>query len=109
MDSMARNSLLIIRKKQTLNLEPWKGTFERPKIIPAVEWLMELMMDPETADTRPCFRIDNSDLKNLLHVPMEAGEKGRTDGKHYAWNQIAPPIEALRAETQRASGVQQEL
>lgn len=109
MDSMARNSLLILRKKQTLNLEPWKGTFEKPKIIPAIEWMMELMMDPATADTRPCFRIDNADLKNLLQVPMDAGEKGRTDGKHYSWNQIASHMEAFRAETQRASMVKQEL
>jgi len=109
LDSLARNSLMLLRKKQTLNLEPWKGTFEGPEIIPAIQWLAELMMDGDTADTRPCFRIDNADLKNLLGVPSDAGEAGRTDGKHYAWNQITPRFEAFRTEAQRASQVKQEL
>jgi hypothetical protein len=39
MDSLARNSLLQIREKQTLNTEPWKGWNEKPKIISANEWL----------------------------------------------------------------------
>ena len=43
MDSLARNSLLQIREKQTANLEPWKGWNEKPKIIPAIEWLVNMM------------------------------------------------------------------
>src|SRR5438093_1207598 len=39
MDSLARNSLLQLREKQTLNTEPWKEWNEKPKIIPAIEWL----------------------------------------------------------------------
>ena len=109
MDSMARNSLLILRKKQTVNFEPWKGNFDKPKIVSATEWMMELMMDHAAADERPCFRIDNADVKNLLHVPMDAGEAGKTDGKHYSWNQIAGHLDTLKAETQRASQVKQEL
>ncbi len=109
MDSMARNSLLILRKKQTLNQEPWKGQFDKPKIVPAIDWLMELMMEPSVADTRPCFRIDHDDVKNLLQVPRDAGEAGQTDGKHYSWNQIAAHFETFRAETTRASRVKQEV
>jgi ABC-type transport system involved in cytochrome c biogenesis permease subunit len=109
LDALARNSLLILRKKQTLNLEPWKSWYQGPKIIPAIEWLAEVMMDPATADTRPAFRIDNADLKTLLQVPMEAGEANLTDGKHYSWNQITPRLEAFRAEASRASQVKQEV
>ena len=32
MDSLARNSLLEIREKQTLDTEPWKGWNENPKM-----------------------------------------------------------------------------
>ena len=46
MDSLARNSLLQIREKQTLNLEPWKAWNQSPKIIPATEWLANVMMNP---------------------------------------------------------------
>ena len=38
-DSLARNSLLEIREKQTLNTEPWKAWNEKPHIISATEWL----------------------------------------------------------------------
>ena len=34
LDSLARNSLLEICGKQTLNLEPWKGWNGHPQILP---------------------------------------------------------------------------
>ena len=39
LDSLARNALLQLREKQTLNLEPWKAWNEKPRIITAREWL----------------------------------------------------------------------
>ncbi|HXC99606.1 MAG TPA: cytochrome C biogenesis protein, partial [Verrucomicrobiae bacterium] len=65
-DSLARNTLLQLRAKQTANLEPWKRWWQSPKIIPATEWLLGVMTKPEVADTWPVFRIDNPDLKGLL-------------------------------------------
>jgi hypothetical protein len=56
MDSLARNSLLQIRQTQTLNLEPWSGWNEKPKIISATEWLASVMMNPQVADAWPVFR-----------------------------------------------------
>ncbi len=109
MDSLARNSLLQLRGKQTLNIEPWKGNFAGPKIIPAVDWMLEVMMDPATADTRPAFRIDHPDVKGLLGVPMTADETKQADGKHYTWNQIVPRFDALQLETQRAFRVKDEV
>ena len=109
MDSLARHSLLILRKKQTVNFEPWKSNFEKPKVVSATEWMMELMMNPAVADTRPCFRIDHSDVKGLLSLPNDPGAAGRTDGKHYAWSQIQPRLAALQAEAARASSVKQEV
>ena len=69
MDSLARNSLLEIREKQTLDTEPWKGWNEDPKIISANEWLINVMMNPAVADAWPVFRIDNTDLITLLKLP----------------------------------------
>ena len=109
MDSLARNSLMAIRERHTLNVEPWKGMFDKPKIISAVDWMLEVMMDPSTADTRPAFRINHPDVKGLLGVPMDADEKAHADGKHYTWNQIAPRFNALQLETQRAFRVKDEL
>ena len=109
LDSLARNSLVILRGKQTLNLEPWKGNFDGPKIITATEWLMELMFTPETADTRPCFRVDNDNVKGLLDLPMFPDAAAKADGKHFSWSQISPKLPALQRETMRAARIKVDL
>jgi ABC-type transport system involved in cytochrome c biogenesis permease subunit len=102
-DSLARNSLLQLRGKQTANFEPWKGDFDHPKIVSATEWLMEVLMNPVVADTRPVFRIDHPDLKGLLGLPLDKGFE--TDGKHFSWNQLQPKADDLLKEMQRVSEV----
>ena len=103
MDSVARNSLLEIREKQTLNTEPWKAWNESPKIISATEWLANVMMNPAVADNWPCFRVDNPDLISLLKLP-EKGEK--SDGKHYSWKQLEPMFETLGKENNRVQKIE---
>ena len=99
-DSLARNSLLQLRGKQTANLEPWKSG---GKIISASEWLMEVWMNPPVADSRPVFRIDHPELKGLLGLPLEAGPE--TDGKHFSFNQLSVKSKALLDEMSRVSNV----
>ena len=107
MDSLARNSLLQLREKQTLNTEPWKDWNENPKIIPATEWLANVMMNPAVADDWPVFRVDNPDLISLLKLPDKdaAKQSGRQtlfvepdragagrvrQGKRRAWKKLTP-------------------
>jgi ABC-type transport system involved in cytochrome c biogenesis permease subunit len=99
-DSLARNSLLQIREKQTLNLEPWKAWNQSPKIITASEWLANVMMNPQVADTWPVFRVDNPDLITFLKLPAHDSEQHQ-DGKHYSWDQIKPTLAAFDAENER--------
>jgi ABC-type transport system involved in cytochrome c biogenesis permease subunit len=103
MDSLARNSLLAIREKQTINLEPWKGWNEHPRILPATEWLANVMMNPAAADAWPVFRLDNPDLVSLLKLP-DKGEK--SDGKHYSWNQIQPALDTFNKEDDRVEKIE---
>ena len=105
LDSLARNSLLAIREKQTLNTEPWKGWNEKPKIIPATEWLANVMMNPAVADAWPVFRLDNPDLISLLKLP-EKNAAEKSDGKHYSWNQIQPAIETLEKQNERVQKIE---
>jgi ABC-type transport system involved in cytochrome c biogenesis permease subunit len=100
MDSLARNSLLSLRQKQTLNIEPWKDWNENPKIIPATEWLANVMMNPAVADGWPVFRVDNPDLVSLLKLPEKDAAK-KSDGINYSWNQIQPSLEAFGKENER--------
>ncbi|MDQ3624466.1 MAG: cytochrome C biogenesis protein, partial [Verrucomicrobiota bacterium] len=103
LDSLARNSLLQLREKQSALSKIGKDA----KQIPAVEWLMEMMMNPVVADTRPVFRLDNPDLKGLLGLPLEKDEAKQSDGKHFAWNQIKPKLEELQKEQKRIAAVDQ--
>jgi ABC-type transport system involved in cytochrome c biogenesis permease subunit len=105
MDSLARNSLLQIREKQTLNTEPWKGWNEEPKIISATEWLANVMMNPAVADAWPVFRVDNPDLITFLKLP-EKSEAQHQDGKHYSWNQIAPSLDVFDKENERVEKIE---
>ena len=99
-DSLARNALLQLREKQTLNLEPWKGWNEKPKIISASEWLANVMMNSAVADEWPAFRVDNPDLISLLKLPEKDAAK-KSDGKHFSWNQIAAGMDAFDRENAR--------
>ena len=105
LDSLARNSLLAIREKQTLNTEPWKAWNEKPKIIPATEWLANVMMNATVADDWPMFRVDNPDLISLLKLPEKDAAK-HSDGKHYSWNQMQPTIEAFEKENGRVQKIE---
>jgi ABC-type transport system involved in cytochrome c biogenesis permease subunit len=106
LDSLARNSLLQLREKQRLNLEPWKEWWQKPKMISAIEWLMEMTMNQQVADTRPVFRIDHPDLKALLALPMDANAAQQTDAKHFSWNQITPKLRELQEQMKRAAKVE---
>ncbi len=103
MDSLARNSLLEIREKQTLNTEPWNDW--DPKIISANEWLITMMMNPAVADAWPVFRVDNPELITLLKLP-ERNPAQHEDGKHYSWNQIAPSFDSFNKENERVQKIE---
>jgi ABC-type transport system involved in cytochrome c biogenesis permease subunit len=99
MDSLARNSLLQLREKQSVRL------LDEKRQMPATEWLMEVMMRPEKADTRKAFRIDHHEVKSLLNLP-EKDEAAGEDGKHYSWNQIKPSLEAIEKEGKRVADIE---
>jgi ABC-type transport system involved in cytochrome c biogenesis permease subunit len=103
MDSLARNSLLEIREKQTLNTEPWNDW--NPKIISANEWLANVMMNPAVADAWPAFRVDNPELITKLNL-SERNVEQHHDGKHYSWNEIAPSFDSLNKENDRVQKIE---
>ena len=63
MDSLARNSLLQLREKQSVYLRDEK------RFLSATEWIMEVFMDPSRADQRRIFRVDHPELVSLLRLP----------------------------------------
>jgi ABC-type transport system involved in cytochrome c biogenesis permease subunit len=105
MDSLARNSLLSLHDKQTLNIDSWKSWKEKKRIIPANEWLANMMMNPAVADDWPSFRVDNPDLVSLLKLPEKDSAK-KSDGINYSWNQIQPSLEVFDKENQRVQKIE---
>lgn len=107
-DSVARNSLLQIRDKQTA---PHKLHFsvlnpeQRGVMVPARDWLIELMMKPDLADTRKVFRVDHPDVVALLKLPEKDVSAGE-DGQHYSFDQIYPEIQALGREYERVGRIE---
>jgi ABC-type transport system involved in cytochrome c biogenesis permease subunit len=104
MDSLARNSLLSLHDKQTLNLEPWKEWYEKQTSISAIEWLAKVMMNPAAADDWPLFKVDHPDLVSLLKLP-EKSKLLKQDGMHFSWNQIQPSLENFDKENQRVQKI----
>lgn len=86
MDSVARNSLLILRGKQTVAL-PEGGT------LSALEWFLETSFLPEKSDNRPVFRIDHPELRGLLSLAPEE--------KFFSFSQFSTNIMKLAQEVER--------
>ena len=102
LDSLAFNALLQLREKRTAISSTASSGPDKQQIIPATQWLAEVMFKPELAETRPIFRIDNPDLKQMLGLPVEPDEATKADGKHFSYQQIQSKIEALQEQARQA-------
>ncbi len=85
-DSVARNSLLQIRTKQTVPLD-------NGQTMSATEWLLEVLMKPEQADDRKIFRIDNGEVLALLKLPENQ--------KFYSFSQLRPQADEIQKQADR--------
>ncbi|HEV2328969.1 MAG TPA: cytochrome c biogenesis protein CcsA [Verrucomicrobiae bacterium] len=90
-DSVARNSLLQIRTKQTLYVD------ESKQSLPATEWLLGVMMTPERANEQRVFRIDNGEVLALLKLPEEQ--------KYYSFNELRPSLDEIQKQADRIDGI----
>lgn len=88
MESLARNSLMIISGKQTVYLEKEK---ER---LPAIAWLMQLTMQPEVAAQYPVFRIDNAEVLSLMKLPA-------ADKNYFSFNELRDSIPLVLNEREK--------
>jgi ABC-type transport system involved in cytochrome c biogenesis permease subunit len=107
-DSVARNSLLQIRSTGDVPLEEvpsWKF-WKHPKKIKATEWLLEVMLKPEKADTRPIFLIHHSDLLAELNLVGKGVEKSGL--WYFTYDQIRDVDRKVREEGQKVSEIKQE-
>jgi ABC-type transport system involved in cytochrome c biogenesis permease subunit len=88
-DSVARNSLLQIRTKQSV----YETDGGKAQTLSAMDWLLEAMMKPESADDRKVFRIDNNEVTELLKLP--------DNQKYYSFNQFRPQMDEIEKQVRR--------
>jgi len=105
-DSVAHNALLQMRSTAELPLEevPSWQFWRHPKKLKSTEWLLEVMLKPELADTRPVFLIHHPDLISELKL----GEKGieKSGLRYYTFNDLAPVLKEIGQQGQRAEQVE---
>jgi ABC-type transport system involved in cytochrome c biogenesis permease subunit len=89
-DSVARNSLLQIRARQTVALD-------NGRTMSATAWLLEVTMKPEQADDRKVFRIDNNEVLDLLKLPENQ--------KYYSFNQLRPQADEIEKQAGRIARI----
>ena len=89
-DSVARNSLLVIRGAQSFQHE---GRSVGPD-----EWLLDVLFRPAVADAQAIFQIDDPDVLGILNLPQSSQRR-------YAFDVIAPHLEALERQATAAEKV----
>ena len=93
-DSVARNSLLQIRTKQSV-VQDENG---KTQTLTAMEWLLETMMKPESANDLKIFRIDNNEVLALLKLP--------DNQKYFSFNQLRPQMDELEKQADRIEKIE---
>ena len=94
LDTVARNSLLIIHGKQTLRTDQGSMT--------PMNWLAEVMMKPEQADQRNVFVIRNADT--LAALGWKPDEK-----KYFSFQEFVPHLQVIDEKAALAQKVEAQL
>jgi ABC-type transport system involved in cytochrome c biogenesis permease subunit len=95
LDTVARNSLLIIHGKQELRLESGRN-------LTAMQWLADVLFNAPAADQYPVFVVQNADVLGLFGWQQ-------TDRKYFSFADFAPflkQIDEQAAQSDKLEAVQ---
>ncbi len=92
LDTVARNSLLIIHTKQTLRLEDGRQ-------ISAIKWLADMLFNAPVADQYPAFVIQNADVLGLFGWQQ-------SDRKYFSFAQLTPFLKQIDDQGEQAEKLQ---
>ena len=94
-DSVARNTLLVLRNKRT-------ALDENGSQVPAINWFAEVLFNPSEADRLKTFLIDHDQVLGLL------GKKLSVDGKFFSYKELEPFLSEIDSSAREAGKVEQE-
>ena len=95
LDTVARNSLLIIHGKQELRLESGKR-------LSAMQWLTDVLFNAPVADRYPVFVVQNADVLGLFGWQQ-------SDRKYFSFSEFSPflkQIDEQAAQSDKLEAVQ---
>ena len=88
LDSVARNSLLVIHSRQ--------GFRHEGRMVGPDEWLLDLMFRPQVADQQAIFVIDDLDVLGLI------GAKQTKSRNYFSFADLTPHLEEIQKQAQAA-------
>lgn len=91
LDTVARNSLLIMRGKQTVRLADG-GTME------ASRWLADVLFNSPAADRHPVFAIHNQEVLGMFGWPQ-------ADKRYCSFDELRPHLTKIEEEGQSAANL----
>jgi ABC-type transport system involved in cytochrome c biogenesis permease subunit len=92
LDTVARNSLLITRTKQTLRLADGQQ-------LNAIKWLADTLFNAPVADRYPAFVIQNSDVLGLFGWQQ-------SDRKYFSFAELTPFLKEIEEQGEQAEKLQ---
>lgn len=100
MDTVARNTLLMLKSKQRLTVDDESG---KARTVEPIEFLLDVMLRPEIADQYPVFKVDNIEALDTLGVDYKSddpNEKAATRPE-VSFAQLQPLYEKIGEEAGR--------
>ena len=99
-DSIARNSLLVISGKQSFRSEACQ-TAGNPacRTVGPREWLLDVLFRPELADRQPVFQIDDPEVLGLIGLPQ-------TSQRTFPFATLIPHLAEIERQAQAAQQVE---
>jgi ABC-type transport system involved in cytochrome c biogenesis permease subunit len=98
-DSVARNSLLMIRSQMSFRFEEEVGGQKQARTVRADEWMLDLLFRPEVADAQPAFVINDPDVLSLI------GQKLSQTNRYFAFREIRPFLAEIQAQAAAAEPI----
>jgi ABC-type transport system involved in cytochrome c biogenesis permease subunit len=92
LDTVARNSLLIIHTKQTLRLSDARQ-------LSAIKWMADALFNAPVADGYPAFVIQNSDVLGLFGWQQ-------ADRKYFSFAELTPFLKQIEEQGEQAEKLQ---
>src|SRR5262249_48821286 len=88
LDTVARNSLLIMRGRQELRLDSGKR-------LTAIQWLVDVLFNAPQADQYPVFVVQNGDVLGLFGWEQ-------TDRKYFSFAEFTPFLKKIDEQGEQA-------